>query len=135
MSVSVCVCVCVCVCYVCVCILCVRACMCVHMCTGFYLRGTFCNNVLCTCTIYIHDCVACVKPWCACILGMHMRSGPRAESKHLRCGRPSCARACQLTTFLIQFLITTDMYVRTYAHHENRSLIQSLVLMCWVISE
>ena len=40
---------------------------------------------------------------------------------HLRRGQPSCACACQLTTFLI--------VMDTYKHHENRSLIQSLALM------
>ena len=55
------------------------------------------------------------------VLGIHMRSGPHANSMHLRHGRPSCARACQLMTFLI--------VMDTYVHHENRSLIQSLPLM------
>ena len=54
-----------------------------------------------------------------------MRSRPRAKSMHLRHGRPGCACACHVTTFLI----VMDTYIRVYVHHENRSLIQSLVLM------
>ena len=34
---------------------------------------------------------------------------------HLRHGRPSCARACQLTTFLI----VTDTYIRTSIPHSE----------------
>ena len=46
------------------------------------------------------------------IVGMRMRSGPRAKSVHLRGGWPSCARTCQLMTFLI----VMNMYVCTYVH-------------------
>ena len=42
-----------------------------------------------------------------------MHSGPRAKSMHLWCGQPSCAHACQLTTFLI----VTDTYIRMYVRH------------------
>ena len=45
-------------------------------------------------------------------------------------GWPSCAHTCQLTTFLIM----TDTHICTYVHHENRSLAQSLALMCSAIS-
>ena len=54
-----------------------------------------------------------------------MHSGPHTKSMHLRHGRPSCAHACQLMTFLI----VTDSYICMYIHHENRSLVQSLTLM------
>ena len=63
-----------------------------------------------------------IADWNTCtpaILLICMHSGPRAKSMHLR---PSCVCSCQLVTFLI----VMDTYVYTY--HENRSLIQSLVL-------
>ena len=49
----------------------------------------------------------------------------------MRMSKKRCARACQLTTFLV---VRTRTYVCTYVHHENRSLIQSLALMGSAIS-
>ena len=64
----------------------------------------------------------------ALILGVRIRRGPHANTIMRMCINvsPSCARACQLTTFLI--------VMDTYVHHENRSLIQSLTLMHSVIT-
>ena len=56
-------------------------------------------NMYCTCMYVLHG-----------LLEIRMHSGPRAKFMHLRRGRPSCACACQLTTFLI----VTDTYICTY---------------------
>ena len=65
------------------------------------------------------------------ILGIRICSGPRANIiMRMRINvSPSCAYACQLTTFLIVTDTYICTYIRTYVHHENRSLIQSLALM------
>ena len=83
-------------------------------------------NIICvTSTCSSHYTTACAYMYI--YLGLHMRSRPRAKSMHLRHGQPGCARACHVTTFLI--VMDTYIHVRVYVHHENRSLIQSLVLM------
>ena len=46
------------------------------------------------------------------IPGIHMRSGPRTQSMHLRCGWPSCACACMS-------IPDGDGHIHTYVHHEN----------------
>ena len=76
--------------------------------------------------IYLHSTVqypASSDKSLQCILGIRIRSGPRANTiMRMRINvSPSCACACQLMTFLI----VMDTYIQTYVHH----LIQSLALM------
>ena len=77
-----------------------------------------------TCTVYMrtHDLYSVCGVVCTRdlllhgqILGIRMHSVPHAKSMHLRRGWPSCARSCQLITFLI----VTDMYIRTYVLGNN----------------
>ena len=58
-----------------------------------------------------------------------MRSGPHTMSMHLRRSRPSlCAHMS------INNIPDHDGHVHTSVHHENRSFIQRLALMCSAIT-
>ena len=54
------------------------------------------------------------------ILGIRMRSGPRAKSMHLRCGQPSCAHACQLS------IPDHDGHLHMYIHMHVHTYVRTL---------